>query len=84
MTLWLPVLLSLLSQAAPPAAKDGLMPDILRQTEESGRVPVLVPVVDDRIRIAPGIPPLLAFRYLEGRQRGRFAGLDLVLDDAGH
>jgi hypothetical protein len=27
---------------------------------------------------------LLAFRYFEGKDRRRFNGLDLVLDDAGH
>jgi len=57
---------------------------LLREVEKSGRLLTLVPRLDDRIRIAPGAPPLLAFRYLEGRQRGRFGGLDLVLDDAGH
>lgn len=34
--------------------------------------------------LAPGQPPLLAFRYFEGKDRRRFNGLDLVLDDAGH
>lgn len=57
---------------------------LLHEIAQSGRVLTLVPVLDDRIRIAPGAPPLLAFRYLDGRQRGRFGGLDLVLDDAGH
>jgi hypothetical protein len=57
---------------------------LLRDIVNSGRVLALVPLLDDQVRIAPGAPPLLAFRYLEGRQRGRFGGLDLVLDDAGH
>lgn len=35
-------------------------------------------------RIAPGPPPTLGFRLIEGRQRHRFGDLDLVLDDAGH
>jgi hypothetical protein len=35
-------------------------------------------------RIAPGPPPSLGFRLIEGRLRHRFGGLDLVLDDAGH
>jgi len=35
-------------------------------------------------RLAPGQPPLLSFRYFEGKDRRRFTGLDLVLDDAGH
>jgi len=35
-------------------------------------------------QIAPGRPPLLEFRYLEGAARHGFANLDLVIDDAGH
>lgn len=35
-------------------------------------------------RIAPGAPPLLSFRWMDGRAKGRFGELDLVLDDAGH
>jgi len=35
-------------------------------------------------RIAPGAPPTLGFRMIEGRLRHRFGDLDLVLDDAGH
>ena len=34
--------------------------------------------------IAPGPPPLLSFRYYEGRAHHRYGNLDLVLDDAGH
>ena len=34
--------------------------------------------------VAPGAPPLLSFRYFEGKQRHRFGNLDLVMDDAGH
>jgi len=34
--------------------------------------------------IAPGTPPLIGFRFFEGRERHRFSGLDLVIDDAGH
>jgi hypothetical protein len=36
------------------------------------------------IKIAPGAPPLLSFRYFEGKMRQRFSGIDLMLDDAGH
>ena len=57
---------------------------LIKKVAHSGRVLTLVPALDDGVRIAPGAPPLLAFRYLDGRQRGRFGGLDLVLDDAGH
>ena len=35
-------------------------------------------------RLAPGDPPVLAFRYLEDRRRHRFGELDLMMDDAGH
>jgi len=35
-------------------------------------------------RIAPGAPPLLGFRLIEGKLRHRFGDLDLVVDDAGH
>ena len=35
-------------------------------------------------QIAPGPPPLLQFRYLEGKLRHRFGDTSLVLDDAGH
>jgi hypothetical protein len=40
--------------------------------------------LDPGPRIAPGAPPLLRFRYLEGKRRHRFGNLDLVMDDAGH
>jgi hypothetical protein len=55
---------------------------------QSGRVVLIGESPSDRLagtpQIAPGQPPLLSFRYLEGHQRGRFSNLDLVLDDAGH
>jgi hypothetical protein len=35
-------------------------------------------------QIAPGAPPALAFRMIEGKLRHRYGDLDLVLDDAGH
>ena len=34
--------------------------------------------------VAPGTPPLLSFRYFDGKQRHRFGNLGLVMDDAGH
>jgi len=39
---------------------------------------------DPRTEIAPGAPPILAFRYFQGADRHRFGKLDLMLDDAGH
>jgi hypothetical protein len=41
-------------------------------------------LADPRKQIAPGAPPILSFRYLEGVSRHRFGNLDVVLDDAGH
>jgi hypothetical protein len=41
-------------------------------------------LTDPRTQIAPGAPPLLAFRYFQGADRHRFGKLDLMLDDAGH
>jgi hypothetical protein len=35
-------------------------------------------------QIAPGRPPLLAFRYYEAQQRHRVSNSELMLDDAGH
>lgn len=56
---------------------------LLREITASGATTALKPV-HETLRLAPGMPPLLAFRELDGRRRGRFGGLDLVLDDAGH
>lgn len=60
------------------------LPELLKAIEESGRVLTLAQPLDDGLRIAPGAPPLLAFRYLEGQDKGHYKDLDLVLDDAGH
>jgi hypothetical protein len=81
------LILLLLAQApVPPTSPAGEKKTdvVIKQIVDSGRVLTLVRPLDEKVRIAPGVPPLLAFRYLEGRQRGRFGGLDLVLDDAGH
>jgi hypothetical protein len=34
--------------------------------------------------LAPGAPPVLAFRYFDASDRGRFGSLGLMTDDAGH
>ena len=78
------LVLILLSQLSQPEKQDDATSALVKEVVRSGRVLTLVPTLDDKVRIAPGAPPLLAFRYLEGRERGRFGGLDLVLDDAGH
>jgi hypothetical protein len=61
---------------------------LLKQISESGRVTELCVASEERIqpveKLAPGAPPLLTFRLLEGQQTHRFGNLDLVLDDAGH
>ncbi|MGA2135369.1 MAG: hypothetical protein ABSH50_24030 [Bryobacteraceae bacterium] len=61
---------------------------LIRQVADSGRVLALAVPPSERLappaRIAPGMPPLLSFRFFEGRQRHRFGDLDLVIDDAGH
>jgi len=41
-------------------------------------------LTDPLKELAPGAPPLLAFRYFDGADRHRFGKLDLMVDDAGH
>jgi hypothetical protein len=54
----------------------------------SGRVLELAISPSERLssvpQIAPGAPPLLSFRFFDGKDRHRFGELDLVIDDAGH
>jgi hypothetical protein len=61
---------------------------LLQEIALSGRVVEIAVPPSERVaivrQIAPGAPPILAFRMLEGRARHRFGDLDLVLDDAGH
>ena len=61
---------------------------LLMQIANSGRMASIAESPSQRIAVlpplAPGQPPLLSFRYFEGKDRRRFSGLDLVLDDAGH
>jgi hypothetical protein len=65
--------------------------DVAAMTKEiaaSGRVVELTATPSERVAalklIAPGLPPLLAFRYYEGLNRHRFSNTELMLDDAGH
>ena len=65
--------------------------DVARLTKlvaQSGRVVEIATSTSERLappaRIAPGAPPLVSFRLLDGRLRHRNSDLDLVLDDAGH
>ena len=59
-----------------------------REVAASGQLVGLATSPSNRVsvppQIAPGAPPLLAFRYYEGQQHHRFNGTELMLDDAGH
>lgn len=61
---------------------------LVQQVSASGRVLEIATPLSERVapapEISPGAPPLLSFRLFEGQSHGRRAGLDLVLDDAGH
>jgi hypothetical protein len=67
------------------ANQNGLL---IQRVVESGRVLEIAITPSERLsprpQIAPGVPPLLSFRFFEGKQRHRFGELDLVIDDAGH
>jgi hypothetical protein len=61
---------------------------LVEQIAESGRCVTLGDTADSRVaiwpRIAPGPPPLLSFRYYQGKTHQRFSNSELMLDDAGH
>lgn len=61
---------------------------LLMQIANSGRMASFAESPSQRIArlpaLPPGQPPLVSFRYFEGKDRQRFSGLELVLDDAGH
>lgn len=61
---------------------------LTRVVAASGRVLEIATPVAERVAprpaIAPGAPPLLSFRFFEGKSRRRFGDFDLVMDDAGH
>jgi hypothetical protein len=62
--------------------------EVLQKIVKSGRVVEIATPISERVeekrQLAPGAPPVLSFRLLDGRVRHRFGDLDLVLDDAGH
>ena len=60
---------------------------LIEEVPVSGQVVEIATPPSSRLsapRIAPGAPPLLGFRVMEGKLRHRFGDLDLVMDDAGH
>ena len=61
---------------------------LIKQVAASGRVLELAITPSERLssplKIAPGAPPLISFRFFEGKERRRFGELNLVMDDAGH
>ncbi len=65
-----------------------LILSLVMQITASGRIATIAESPSQRLApiaaLTPGQPPLLSFRYFEGKDRRRFNGLDLVLDDAGH
>jgi hypothetical protein len=87
------VFLALLFLQTPPQApavedREAKVRRLIEEISESGRVLQIAEDSSERAdptpRIAPGDPPLLAFRYFEGQEKHRFGQLDLVMDDAGH
>jgi hypothetical protein len=61
---------------------------LTREVAASGQVLELAVSPSERVAppawIAPGAPPLLAFRYYEAQRRHQFSNTELMLDDAGH
>lgn len=85
----LPVVIALALCALPKVAGNAEAEvQLLRDIEQSGRLHLIGVSASERLkpvgRLAPGDPPMLAFRYLEDRRRHRFGELDLMMDDAGH
>jgi hypothetical protein len=61
---------------------------LIKEVAESGRCADLAQEPDNRVSplpmVAPGPPPVLSFRYYEGKLHHGFDNTDLMLDDAGH
>ena len=84
----LPVVVLALCAVAETTGSAEAEAQLLRDIERSGRLGLIGVSASERLgptgRLAPGDPPMLAFRYLEDRRRHRFGELDLMMDDAGH
>jgi hypothetical protein len=86
-------LLVLCTVIAPPCLAPSLAgskseQQLIKEIVESGRCADLSQASDTRVSpppmVAPGLPPLLSFRYYEGKRHRGFDNTDLMLDDAGH
>jgi hypothetical protein len=82
------LLLAMLLAPQNDADREARIRKAIEEISQSGRVLQIgearEQMIDPRTLIAPGAPPLLAFRYFLGADRHRFGNLDLMLDDAGH
>ncbi len=78
------LLFSVALLAAPAFSDEADLAEILA----TGRVQTFGITSSERLkptaRLAPSDPPVLRFRYLDGKRRHRFGDLNLVMDDAGH
>ncbi len=74
---------ALLMMAAETASDSSLVSFVA-----SGRIVGLAETPSERLQspvlAAPGAPPVLSFRYFDAADRGRYANLGLMTDDAGH
>lgn len=91
--MYLIVLLLLMGQQQPPAqppqsAEASQEQVLLDEIAQSGRTLEVGDKASARVavqtQVPAGAPPLLSFRYYEGKQHYRFGDVDLMLDDAGH
>jgi hypothetical protein len=75
-------------KSLPDSPEEAVVKRLVLLISNSGRATSAAETATQRVavtpQIAPGAPPLLSFRYFEGKQRHRYGKLDLVMDDAGH
>lgn len=74
--------------AAPAFSVEQELDQAVEATLRTGRVHRIGIASSERLSpepaLSPGDPPLLRFRYLDGRRKHRFGDLSLIMDDAGH
>jgi hypothetical protein len=65
-----------------------MLDELVSIAAASGRVVGIAETPSDRLApsalLSPGAPPVLSFRYFDASDRGRFADIGLMTDDAGH